>query len=456
MKRKIIQEFTGKKVLILGFGREGRSTYNFIKKNNIDCTIGIADINEITDKEVLDENVELHTGPNYLEAMNKYDVIMKTPGQSFKNVDLTKIRDKITSQTELFLKYGKDKIIGITGTKGKSTTASLIYAMLKEKYNVLLVGNIGLPAFEEMDEYNNIDYFVYELSSHQLQFVDCSPHIAVLLNMYEDHLDHYKSYEEYKESKRNIYKYQNEKDYYIFNDKEKDVLNGKRELVQQCIGVGNDVTNNTLSCCYSQNSVWLNIHGDFMTIAELHNENIQGEHNWYNIAVASAVAKILNVDNKGLQKAVREFKPLAHRLENIGVYNGVTYIDDSIATIPEAVISAVQSIPNINTVIIGGMDRGINYTSLIEFLSQDKVKNIILMYESGKKIYEELIKKQLNCNIIYTEDLEKAVQSAIKVTEKGTICLMSPAAASYGVFKNFEERGDKFKEYVIKYTSRGY
>ena len=456
MKEKIIQELTGKKVLILGFGREGKSTYHFIKKNNIDCKMGIADVKDITDEEVLLDKVTLHTGPNYLDSMNEYDVIMKTPGQSFKNVNLAKIRGKITSQTELFLKHGKDKIIGITGTKGKSTTSSLIYAMLKEKYNVLLVGNIGLPAFEEMDAYDNMDYFIYELSSHQLQFVDCSPHIAVLLNMYEDHLDHYKNYEEYKESKRNIYKYQNKNDYYIFNGQEKDVLNGNRELIQHCIAVGSDVTNNKLSCCYSKNEVCLNIHGDVMTIDELHNENIQGEHNWYNIAVATTVAKLLNVNNDKIKKAVMEFKPLSHRLQKIGVYNGVTYIDDSIATIPEAVISAVQSIPNINTVIIGGMDRGINYVSLIEFLSQDKVKNVILMYESGKKIYEELLKREVTSNVIYAEDLEKAVELAIQVADKGTICLMSPAAASYGVFKNFEERGDKFKEYVIKYTSRGY
>ena len=454
MKEKIIQELTGKSVLILGFGREGRSTYRFIKNNNIECKIGIADIKEITDEEIINSDVNLHTGENYLDAMKEYDVVMKTPGQSFKDVDLTGIREKITSQTELFLKYGKDKIIGITGTKGKSTTSSLIYAMLKEKYNTLLVGNIGLPAFEEMDAYDKTDYFVYELSSHQLEFVDCSPHISVLLNMYEEHLDHYKGYEEYKEAKRNIYKYQDERDYYIFNEREKDVLNGARQLIQHHIGVGKEETGEQESCFYSDDEVRINIHGDIMTVREPKNENIRGAHNSYNIAVATTVAKLLDVDDDKIAKAIMEFKPLAHRLENIGVYDGVTYIDDSIATIPEAVISAVESIPNINTVIVGGMDRGIHYESLIEFLSQGKVENVILMYESGKKIYEELKKTGTNSNYVLAEDLEKAVELATQVTQKGTICLMSPAAASYGVFKNFEERGDKFKEYVIKYTSR--
>lgn len=433
MKDRIIQELTGKKILILGFGREGKSTYRFLKNNNVNCTIGIADINDITDEEVLKDNVKLHTGSNYLDAMNEYDLVMKTPGQSFKDVDLEDIRDKITSQAELFLKYGKDKIIGITGTKGKSTTSSLIYTMLKEKYNVLLVGNIGLPAFDEMDMYDEMDYFVYEFSSHQLQFIDYSPHIAILLNMYEDHLDHYKDYEEYKEAKRNIYKYQNKEDYYIFNEDEKEVLNGDRVLKQNLIGIS---------------PVNLN-----MDIPE--NENIHGKHNQYNIAVAMTVAKLLGVESDKIEKAIKEFKPLAHRLEPIGVYNEVTYIDDSIATIPEAVISSVESIKNINTVIIGGMDRGIHYSSLIEFLSKDKVENVILMYDSGKRIFEEIHKRQTSSNIVYAENLEKAVELAVQITKKGTICLMSPAAASYGVFKNFEERGDKFKEYVIKYTSKG-
>lgn len=433
MKDKIIQELTGKKVLILGFGREGRSTYHFLKNNNVKCIMGIADINDITDEEVLKDNVILHTGANYLDAMKEYDLVMKTPGQSFKDVDLTGIRDKITSQAELFLKYGKDKIIGITGTKGKSTTSSLIYAMLKEKYNTLLVGNIGLPAFDEMDMYDEMDYFVYEFSSHQLQFIDYSPHIAILLNMYEDHLDHYKDYEEYKEAKRNIYKYQNEGDYYIFNEDEKEVLNGDRILTQHLISIS---------------PANLNI-----DIPE--NENIHGKHNQYNIAVAMTVAKLLGVEADKIEKAIKEFKPLSHRLEPIGIYNEVTYIDDSIATIPEAVISSVESIENINTVIIGGMDRGIHYASLIEFLSKDKVENVILMYDSGKRIFDELQKRQTISNIVYAENLEKAVELAVQITKPGTICLMSPAAASYGVFKNFEERGEKFKEYVIKYTSKG-
>ena len=431
MKDKIIQELTDKKILILGFGREGRSTYKFIKDNNINCSLGIADMNTITDKEILNNNISLHTGANYLDAMKDYDLIIKTPGISFKNLDLTGIRDKIISQTELFLKYGKNKIIGITGTKGKSTTSSLIYSMLKQKYNVLLVGNIGLPAFDEIENEEQIDYFVYELSSHQLEFVKHSPHIAVLLNMYEEHLDHYKGYEEYKEAKRNIFRYQNVQDYFIYNEQEKQTLINNIELQQ------NEVPVTKENCSVEEKYI-----------------SLPGEHNKFNIAVAVSIAKLLDVPEKDIIYAISTFKPLSHRLESVGVYNDVEYIDDSIATIPQAVISAVRTIPNIDTVIIGGMDRGINYDMLIEEIKTGFTNNVILMYDSGKKIYEAL-KNSDNKNIYYVENLEEAVKLAVKVTRKNKKCLLSPAAASYGVFKNFEERGDKFKEYVIKYTSKG-
>ena len=216
MKYKIIEELTNKKVLILGFGREGKSTYKFIKENGVKCDLAIADRNDI-DKNDLDDNVIVYTGEDYMNDILKYDIVIKSPGISFKGIDYSEFESRITSQTELFLKYARNKVVGITGTKGKSTTSSLIYQMLKEKYNTRFVGNIGKPVFEEIDGYDKTDIFVYELSSHQLEHIKYSPHIAVLLNMFEEHLDHYNSYDEYKEAKRNIFKYQGENDIYVFN-----------------------------------------------------------------------------------------------------------------------------------------------------------------------------------------------------------------------------------------------
>lgn len=454
MKKQIIDELTGKSVLLLGLGREGKSTLNFLLSNDVKCKIGIADKNEVLEETVLNnEIISLHTGENYLDSMKDYDLVIKTPGISFKDVDLTEIREKITSQTELFLKYSGHKTIGITGTKGKSTTSSLIYNMLKEEKNVKLVGNIGLPAFEMIDSYDDTDWYIYELSSHQLEFVDYSPRISVFLNMFEEHLDHYKSYDAYKEAKRNIFKYQKQDDWYIYNYDMACILNNNIYLAQNTIKVtANDIKEQNIAV-YDKEDIKISISGNSDIIKLPQDMKLKGIHNVYNIAVASSVAKIVGVSDEAVISGIKTFETLPHRLEYIGVYNEVTYVDDSISTIPAATISAVASVDNVDTLIVGGMDRGINYTQLMEYIIKGEVSNVILMYDSGKQIYEA-VKDKVTTNVIYVDNLEEAVKIAVKVTKKGTACVMSPAAASYGTFKNFEERGERFKEYVIKYTNR--
>lgn len=454
MKKQIIDELTGKSILILGFGREGKSTLNFLLSNNVDCRIGIADKNEILDENLLNkERISLHTGKYYLDSMKDYDLVIKTPGISIKDIDLTGIREKITSQTELFLKYAGYKTIGITGTKGKSTTSSLIYNILKQEKNVLLVGNIGLPAFEMIDSFDDTDWYIYELSSHQLEFVEHSPKIAVLLNMFEEHLDHYTSYETYKEAKRNIFKYQKDSDWYVYNNDISDILNENRVLTQNQIKVTASKIDEENTASYTKNDITININDDTTIIVLPQDMKLKGMHNIYNITVATSVAKIIGVSEDNIIKGIETFETLPHRLQNIGTYAGVTYVDDSISTIPAATISAVASVENVDTIIVGGMDRGINYEPLIEYIIKGNVQNVILMYDSGKQIYEA-VKDKVHTNVVYVENLEQAVKKAVAITKKGRACIMSPAAASYGTFKNFEERGEYFKEYVIKYTSR--
>ena len=454
MKNGIIEELTGKSVLILGFGREGKSTLNFLLSNDVKCNIGIADKNEILDETVLNnKSISIHTGDNYFKSMNDYDLVIKTPGISFKDVDLTYIREKITSQTELFLKYAGYKTIGITGTKGKSTTSSLIYNMLKQEKKTLLVGNIGLPAFEMIDSFDETDWYIYELSSHQLEFVRYSPKIAVLLNMFEEHLDHYKSYDLYKEAKRNIYKYQKEDDWYVYNNDMVDILNENRILKQNILKVTAENVVKENSAMYNNERIIINIISEKHDVMIPKDMKLKGIHNIYNITVAASVAKIIGISDDSIIKGIKTFETLPHRLQDIGTYAGVTYVDDSISTIPAATISAVASVDNVDTLIIGGMDRGINYTPLIEYIIKGNVANVILMYDSGKRIYEA-VKDNVTTNVICVENLEEAVKIAVKITKKGKACVMSPAAASYGTFKNFEERGDRFKEFIIKYSSR--
>lgn len=446
MKQKIKQELDRKKILILGFGREGKSSYSFIKKNVEYTKLAIADKNAIANSDELEkEGVILHIGENYLDYMKDYDVILKTPGISLKDIDIEEIKGKITSQTSLFIKYGSEKIIGVTGTKGKSTTSSLIYHMLKTAgKKVELVGNIGIPAFDMLDSAQNTEYFVYELSGHQLQFIEKSPHIAIILNLFEEHLDHFGTYAKYKEAKLNIFRYQEKKDIAIYgetveNELKEDIVSDKIlvSLDKQQIGENSTtIKKEKIYSVYNKNEIELK----FPEEAEL-----CGKHNIYNSMIAITVANILKIDENSIINSLKTFKTLPHRLQKIGIYNNITYIDDSISTIPEATIQAIETISNVDTVLIGGMDRGIDYTKLIEYIKKNKSIKYILMYESGKRLYDSL--KDLNY-VVYVDDLKKAVEYAKINTEKGKTCLLSPAAASYGYFKNFEERGDMFKEYV--------
>lgn len=445
MKQKIKQELDGKKILILGFGREGKSSYSFIKENVEYAKLAIADRNAIANSDELEkEGVILHIGEDYLNYMKDYDIIMKTPGISLKDINIDEIRDKITSQTSLFIKYGSEKIIGVTGTKGKSTTSSLLFHMLKQAGKMVeLVGNIGIPAFDMLDKEKDIEYFVYELSAHQLQFIERAPHISVILNLFEEHLDHFGTYEKYKEAKLNIFKYQEKEDIAIYGETVEYEV--KSNIISNKILVSmnreQDMNYTTLKDEYIYsvfNENEINI--KFPDEAEL-----CGTHNVYNSMIAITVANILEIDEKNIINSLKTFKALPHRLQKIGIYNNITYVDDSISTIPEATIQAIETIKDVDVVLIGGMDRGIDYTKLIEYIKKNADIKYVLMYETGKRIYNEV--KNIE-SVVYIEELKEAVNYAKENTEKRKVCLLSPAAASYGYFKNFEERGDMFKKYV--------
>ena len=213
---KILNKLIGKNIAILGFGREGKSTYSFIRKHLKDMHLTIIDKNTI---EIDDQNITLVTGENYLDNLDQYDLIIKSPGISLKDIDYSKYIDKITSQLELLLEVDRENIIGITGTKGKSTTTSLMYEVLKrQKDEVYLLGNIGIPVLDSIEDYTPNSTLVIEMSSHQLEFVKQSPHIAVILNLFQDHLDHAGSLEHYHNNNMNIFKYQTEDDYAIYSD----------------------------------------------------------------------------------------------------------------------------------------------------------------------------------------------------------------------------------------------
>ncbi|MBE6700995.1 MAG: UDP-N-acetylmuramoyl-L-alanine--D-glutamate ligase [Ruminococcaceae bacterium] len=432
-----IKKFLDKKnVLILGFGREGRSTLDFLTKY-VDCKkITVADKNDLS--HLLKEGIEGVFGENYMENLDSYDVIIKSPGIVYENVSPSVI-EKTTSQTHLFLMEFRDNTIGITGTKGKSTTTTLIYHILKNSgVDAILTGNIGIPPLDSAPLMKEGSVAVFEMSCHQLEFENISPRRAVILNLFEDHLDHYKTRNNYVKAKENIFLNQDKEDTLFISS---DCLEQIEKSPSKVITLGKENADFT----YKDETVVS--HNGKISIP-LDSISLVGEHNLYNVMTAFAVTSDFGVDEKSFISALLTYKSLPHRLEFVATKNGVNYYDDSISTVCQTTIQAIESLKNVTTVLVGGMDRGIDYSELIEYFEKNKIQNIILMYESGKRIAGELLEKNIKHFLV--SDLEEAVKLASDLTGEGNTCVLSPAAASYGYFKNFEERGEKFSELVKK------
>lgn len=402
-----------KRILIFGYGREGKSTETYIKEHvkykSLDVFEG--------KKEDIDEN--------------KYDVIIKSPG-----IVMLEENPKYTSQTELFLNEYGSQTVGVTGTKGKSTTSSLLNHVLNEcgKKSILL-GNIGKPCFDMIDEIKENTVIVFELSCHQLLHITKAPHIAVFLNLFEEHLDYYGTMDRYFGAKANIISHQTALDVAYVGENVPEIISD------------------------TEKQVIYNVEHDFQMA-------IPGEHNKLNAEFVFRIAvDEFMCDPGSVIEAISTFKGLPHRLEYFFEKNGIRFYDDSISTIPEAAISAVNSIENAKVIIIGGMDRGIDYDILVDFIKDRSDISFILCYATGKRIYNAVngIIEDENAmcnnpgdvcveskydNCIYVEDLDKAFNVAAERANAGEAIVLSPAAPSYGYFKNFEERGEYFKTIV--------
>lgn len=391
----IIEQMRGKRVLIWGYGREGRSTKQFLDSH---CSCASISVYEGQRDGIHDED---------------YDYIVKSPGIVMKEDD-----PRYTSQTQLFLSQFRDMTIGITGTKGKSTTSSMLAQVLSESQDrpVLLVGNIGKPCLDYYDDITEDTIVVFEMSCHQLAHTKYSPHIALFLDFYADHLDYYGSMEEYFAAKANITAYQVFGDYLLVGDNVP-----RLQTAATVIPVHRPVEQYPLQ--------------------------VLGEHNQYDAAFVDYVAcRLLHCDETAVRDAMAGYEGLPHRMQYIGERDGIRFYDDSISTIPEATIYAASSIPDVGTVIVGGMDRHIDYDTLTEFIEAHPRLNFICCYDSGARIYVS-VETCPNCQ--YVPTLSEAVTLARRLTPIGSACVLSPAAPSYGYFKDYEDRGDAFKALAV-------
>ncbi len=397
---KLTERFDGKRILIWGYGREGKSTQQFLQAH---CKCAKLDVYE---------------GKADGFDADSYDFIFKSPG-----IYMEEENPKFTSQTEFFLESFRDKIVGVTGTKGKSTTSSLLYHVLNRcsGKNVLLMGNIGLPCLDYYDEIDEDSIVVFEMSCHQLMHAKVSPHVAVFLNLFEEHLDYYKTLDKYFTAKSHIAAYQKEGDFFYKGGNVPEIQTKATTKV--------------------------------INFEERHDFEMKliGEHNRFNARFVYDIAcDVYGCDEGDVRREIAEFAGLPHRLELVMEHNGIRFYDDSISTIPGATVEAVKGIENVGVVLVGGMDRGIDYSLLIDFINSDVYPGVryIFMYETGRRIYDALETKN-NCQ--YVPDLKSAVAAAKTILVQGEALVLSPAAASYGYFKNFEERGERFKEYCREY-----
>ena len=447
MIEKIEPWIKGKRILLLGYGREGQSTWNVLRRLGTYEALDIADLK--APAALPEDGTVWHTGPDYQKCMDDYDVVFKSPGIVLERPE-NEYRCSILSQTEVFFQCFRDQIIGITGTKGKSTVTTLLYHLLKQAgMDALLVGNIGIPALDHMDEVKPDTWIVFELSCHQLEYMTVSPHIGILVNIHEEHLDHYGTMEKYVEAKHHIFKNQRPDDILICNVQ---CLPEEGTCPSGLIRAGMDGSGKELDVVQEQDGTWVHFRGKSFCIPT-DEIKLLGQHNYFDIGVAYGVCSILGMDDQVFARGLKTYEPLPHRLQYIGEREGVKYYDDSISTICDTTIQALKTLKDTDTVLIGGMDRGIDYRELIEYLSDCQVPHIILMEATDKRIYQEIHKYypefKNRARLILAEHLEDGVKRARQITRPGTSCVLSPAAASYGIFRNFEERGETFSRLVF-------
>ena len=422
----IFKRLRGKRILILGFGREGKSSLAFLQKFLPHASIGVADKNQKAFDDLITNSsnpIATYSGEDYIDAVKNYDIVIKTPGISLKdkNVDLS----KITSQTDLFLEAFHNQIIGVTGTKGKSTTSTLIYHLLKESgRDAILAGNIGIPIFDVIEKISKRSIIVFELSAHQLQFIHRSPHIGILLNVFEEHLDHFGTFEAYRNAKFNIISNMDETDWAVTND---EFSYEASKLMLR-----------------SLNYLYYDFDIDWNKVP------LKGEHNKSNVKAALCAIHAFGVPVDDVIPYLYTFKPLEHRQEFVGTFHGISFYNDSISTIPQAAIAAVKTIKNVNFLLLGGFDREIDYTPLVDFLVKNPIEHILYTGKAGARMYQMLKDAGYQGYIKNFKDLNEAFEIIKSESKPGDVVLLSPAAASYDQYKNFEERGKIFKDLARK------
>ena len=442
-----------KRLVVLGGGESGVGTAILAKKENFD--VFLSDMGQIKDKykQLLEEHgIAYEEGQHTEELILNADEVMKSPGIPKKSALIQKLEAKgisIISEIEFASRYTDAKIIAITGSNGKTTTTSLMFHILKQAgLNVGLGGNIGKSFAKSVAE-DNFDYYVLEVSSFQLDDIkkDFKPYVAILLNITPDHLDQYNyQFDLYAKAKFRITENQDENDYFIYNLDDPKTM----EMIEQIDIRAHrkpftmmDATNEA----YANNELFRvnDSNGDFtMLVNDL---GLIGKHNVSNSLAAAVAAKIIDINNEELKKSLSDFKSVEHRLEPVLTIGGIDFINDSKATNVNATYFALESMTKPVVWIVGGTDKGNDYNEVLPFVKK-KVKAIVCLGVDNAKIVD-FFSPYID-TIVETNTMKDCVEQSYKLATKGETVLLSPACASFDLFKGYEDRGDQFKENVRK------
>lgn len=440
-----------KKIVILGAAESGVGAAVLAQKQGF--TVLVSDkgvIKEEFKKVLVEKNIPFEEGKHSLELMNDVDEVIKSPGIPGKADIIRFFNEKkvpIVSEIEFAARYTTAKKICITGTNGKTTTTMLTYHILtKAGYKVGLAGNVGKSFALQVAE-NDYEYYVIELSSFQLDnMYDFKAEIAVLMNITPDHLDRYEySMQKYVDSKMRIIQNQTAEDAFIYCDDDEiikaEVLKHHPKSqwfpfsIKRKEGMTAYIENEQLTINIKSNPLT-------MSIFEL---AIQGKHNLYNSMAAGISGRLVDIRKDDVRDSLQDFKSVEHRLEFVNTISGVDFINDSKATNVNSTWYALESMNRPVVWIAGGQDKGNEYEMLHDMV-KEKVKAIVCLGLDNKKIIDEF--GQLVETIIETDNAEDAVKTAFKLSKKGDIVLLSPACASFDLFKNYEDRGRQFKAAV--------
>ena len=446
-----------RKVAVIGLGVSNLPLLDYL--NEVKAQVTVFDERESTQisQDIMNKinlyGYKIEFGKNCLKNLNGFNIIFRSPSCLPTRPELETEAKRgaiITTEIEMLMEMCPCKIVGVTGSDGKTTTTSMISAILKKAgYKTYLGGNIGTPLFTKLPEITPDDIVVLELSSFQLMNMKVSPDIAVITNITPNHLNIHKDYQEYIDAKKNIFKHQNENGILILNYDNEITRNCEVEAKGKVIFFsgktkldnGFIIDDNIVKECEDK------VRKHVLDTKEV---ILRGQHNFQNIATALAATKTL-VDQDVAVEAIKEFKPVEHRIEFIREIDGVKWYNDSASSSPTRTISGINAFDENIVLIAGGYDKNLDYEPIAKPIL-DKVTTLILIGQTAEKIYDtvknEEEKSNKKVNIYMCDSLEQTVELAKKFARKGDVVLFSPASASFDMFKNFADRGNKFKNIV--------